>query len=129
MRLIITYDAAWEARLDGVTKAFSLSGYRNLFDSRNYGEGLRGIAVILMCRDPNLKFKQRIRFVKKNKTLYMDIMLDLDQMRQANDDVRKKIVAERLADEVPTILCKYSIPDFDEARFVKDMKAWLKKIG
>ena len=52
-------------------------------------------------------------------------MLNFDQMRQAEHEFRKRIVAERLAQEVPGILRKYSIPDFDEARFVEDLKSWL----
>ena len=52
-------------------------------------------------------------------------MLDLEEMRQADQQIRKKIVAERLADEVPDVLRKYSISDFDKVRFIEDFKSWL----
>ncbi len=78
-----------------------------------------------MCREPSLSFKQRIHFAKKERTLFLDIMLDLNQMQRADDNIRRKTVIERLAEEVPLILDKYTIPDFDKARFVGDMKSWL----
>jgi hypothetical protein len=105
------------------------TGYHSLFEEREYGEGLHGIVVGFICRDPKLNFKRRVRFAKKEKMLYMDIMLDLDQMRKINHDARKRIVVERLADEVPSTLRKYSFPDFDEARFVADLKWCLNDIG
>ena len=80
-----------------------------------------------MCRHPERNFKQRIRFAKKEKTLFMDIMLDLEQMRQAEHKDRKRIIAERVVDEVPIVLRKQSIEDFDEARFVHDLNNWLLK--
>jgi hypothetical protein len=129
MRLNILCDVHWESRVDRTLRDLSSSGYRGLFDSRDYGQGLSGIAVVLMCRNPSLKFKRRVRFVRKEKTLHMDIMLDFDQMRKADDPLRTQMVADRLADEVPSVLRKYSFPDFDEARFVEDLKGWLKTIG
>ena len=56
-------------------------------------------------------------------------MLDLEEMRQADQQIRKKIVAERLADEVPDVLRKYSISDFDKVRFIEDFKSWLLEIN
>ena len=56
-------------------------------------------------------------------------MLDLDEMRQADQQVRKKYVAERLADEVPDVLRKYSISDFDKVRFIEDFKSWFLEIN
>lgn len=108
----------------------SLSGStRQHFLSKNYGAGLLGVVVVLMCQDANLNLKKRVSFAKKKKKVYLDIMLDLDQMRQAEHEIRKRIVIERLAEEVPTVLRKYSIPDFDETRFVEDLRQWLKEIG
>jgi hypothetical protein len=128
MILNILCDAHWESGLERVSKDLSSTGYRNAFEERDYGQGLVGVVVILMCRDPSLHFKRRIRFKKSEKMLYIDIMLNLDQMRQVEHMERKKIVVQRLADEVPAILRRYSIPDFDEVCFVEDLRNWLKGI-
>ena len=125
MRFNILSDAEWESKIRDGLKAISTSGYQRVFEERDYGTGLRGVIVVLMCRDPKLNFKQRIRFTKKEKKLYMDIMLDLNLMQHSEPAVRKKIVIQRLADEVPAILHKYAFPDFDEPRFVADLKEWL----
>ena len=113
-----------------------ISGPTRKHFERDYGPGVNGIGVVLMCRDPWLKFKRRIRFVKKDKkmpyfdkTLYMDIMLDFPQMRELSHEQRKAIILQRLGDEIPTILRKYAFKDFDEPRFVDDLKSWLKEIG
>ena len=129
MRISIVCDAHWEARLDRVLSAFSSSGYKSMFASRYYGNGLHGVSIVLMCREPSLTFKQRIRFARKEKRLYMDIMLDLDAFRQMGDDERRQNVVDRLGDEVPAILRKYSIADFDCGRFVSDFRCWLSTVS
>lgn len=128
MKLNLLSDTDWESRIDKVLDELSATGYRRLFESHNYGAGLAGIIVVFMCRDSSLHFKRRIRFVKREKMLYIDIMLNLDQMRQIEHLERKKIVARQLADELPTILRKYSIPNFEKVRFIEDLRNWLKDI-
>lgn len=129
MKLNILCDSDWESRVSSVLSQLSSSGYHRLFEERDYGIGLLGIVVVIMCRDPKLNFKRRVRFAKKEKHLYMDIMLNLDQMRQAEPNVRKRTIIDRLAEEVPIVLHRYAIPDFDDARFLADFKGWLKDIG
>ena len=129
MRVNFLSDAHWESRVGKVLDELSSTGYRGLFETRDYGKGLNGITVVFMCQDPSLNLKQRVNFAKKERKLYLDIMLSLDEMKQAAPDVRKRIVIERLADEVPAVLRKYSIEDFDEPRFVEDLKSWLASLG
>lgn len=124
MHLRITGDINAESGVAEVV--YEISGpAATYFKANNYGGGLLGLVVVLMCRDPEINFKRRIRFSKKDKKLYMDIMLNLEQLKNAVHEIRKKTIAERIADEVPIVLRKYSIPDFDEARFVEDLKTWL----
>jgi hypothetical protein len=102
---------------------------RQHFLSRDFGPGLRGLGVVLICQNSRLNLKRRVRFAKKEKKLYVDIMLDLDETRSASQEFRTRIVAERLAQEVPEIICKYSMPDFDRARFIEDFKSWIREIS
>ena len=78
-----------------------------------------------MCRDPERKFRRRTKFVRKEKTVFLDVMLDLAQMRQASREERRRIIRERLAEEVPAVIQGYGIGDFDHARFAEDLKKWL----
>jgi hypothetical protein len=127
MHVRVTSDANQESGV-GVL-VLEISGpTRKEFLHRTYGSGLSGLVVVLMCRDPDLNFKRRIRFSKKEKKLYMDVMLDLSQMMRADHAVRKRIITDQLATEVPAILRKYAFDDFDEARFVDDWKNWLREI-
>jgi hypothetical protein len=128
MRLNIVADADWESRLDRVFKSLSSSRYKAFFESKDYGIGLQGIGIVLMCRDPSLQFKQRIRFVKKDKQLYLDVMLDLNALRQMEDDERMQTVVSRLRDEVPAVLGKYSFHEFDCKGFLADFTRWLNTL-
>jgi len=98
---------------------------RQYFLARDYGEGLLGVVVVLMCRDPQLKFKQRIRLSKKEKKLYMDIMLESEEMTQLSTDSRRRAISERITTEVPQILARYAPPRFDSKRFVADLTEWM----
>ncbi len=66
-----------------------------------------------------------MRFSKKERKLYLDIMLDLNQMRASDKVSRKQFIAERILEEVPAALRKYKVSKFDDSRFIEDMKNWL----
>lgn len=127
MRLMVTSDANSESGVGQVIDEIC-GPTLQYFAPKKYGDGLASLGVVLMCRDPELHFKRRIRFSRKEKTVYMDVMLDLAQMRQATHEVRKQIICERLFEEIPAVVRKYSIKDFDDALFEQDLKAWLSEI-
>ena len=82
-----------------------------------------------MCRDPRLNFKQRIRMDRKELILYMDLMLSSPEMAAATKAKRQHMLAEKLYNEVPQIVRKYKLKDFDTERFVSDLQGWLKGTG
>lgn len=100
--------------------------FEDYFGNRFYDDSGIEMFVVLMCRDPIWNFKQRIRFVKKENCLYMDIMLDLDVMSRADSVTRKRIVGEKIANEVPQIVAKYKFRDFDLKRFSSDLRVWFE---
>ena len=129
MRFNILSDTHWESKVDQVLDELSGSGYRRNFEEKDYGPGMVGLTVVFMCQNPELNLKRRVKFAKKEKKLYLDIMLDLHNMRAANPELRKKIVAERLLNEVPPIISKYKIDQFDSPRFISDFKEWILRTG
>jgi hypothetical protein len=129
MRMNLLCDAHWESKVDKVLSDLSTAGYRDLFQARDYGPGLKGITVVFMCREPSLNFKQRIRFEKSEKKLYVDIMLDLNEMRASQPDDRMKTIINKLGEEIPSILRKRSIAGFDEPRFVEDLRNWIQTLN
>lgn len=60
-RFNILADFYWEVHIDKVLDLLSDTGYRKYFSEQDYGTSLDGITVVLMCQDPNLNLKQRIR--------------------------------------------------------------------
>jgi hypothetical protein len=125
MKFFITYDADITSGLSeityGMTKA--LGSY---FADRFYEDSGIEMAVILMCRRPVRDFKQRIRFVKKENCLYMDIILDLDVMNRTDEPTRKRIVGEKIVNEVPQIVARKKFKDFDLSRFARDLREWFE---
>src|SRR4030095_12577886 len=128
MHLRITSDANAESGVGRVVNEMS-GPTRRHFVPKDYGVGLLGIAVVLMCRNPELNFRRRLRFARKEKTVFMDVMLAVEQRRQADHERRKRIVIERLLDEIPAVLRDYAIRDFDEVRFGQDLKSWFAGTG
>jgi hypothetical protein len=129
MNLFITADHNVESGLTQVIVDIYRAGYDKFFEVKNYGGGLSGIGIVLTCRNPALHFKRRIRFSKKNKRLSMDVMLDLDEMKSLTHEERRQLVVKRLAKEVPEIVTKYQIPDFNVDQFINDLTMWLDKLG
>jgi hypothetical protein len=129
MRFFITYDADIPAGLDDVLNPLVDLGFKKYFAEKYYEDSGIEMAVVLMCRDPRWNFKQRIRFVKKDNCLYMDIMLDYEHMTTTDTAGRKRYVAEKLVNEVPQIIAKYKFRDFDLKRFSSDLSHWFKDRG
>ena len=123
MRFIITGDTDSISGLGPLI--YGVSGpARKHFVARDYGTGLLGVVVVLMCQDPNLKLKQRVRFAKTERKLYLDVMLGLEQMRRLDPKDRKQVVGERMLDEIRIFLKKYSFPEFDAERFLDELENW-----
>jgi hypothetical protein len=128
MRLNILCDADSEAKVDKVLHYLSGIEYRRFFEERNYGNTIVGVTLVLMCQDSQLKLKQRIRFSKKEKKLYIDLMLDLLQFKQIDQVQRNKIVTDKIINQVPSIIAKYKFADFELTQFESDLKKIFKQI-
>ncbi|MEI6564681.1 MAG: hypothetical protein WCO42_10300 [bacterium] len=95
------------------------------FSPLDYGTGAPDIAVILMCQDSGLNLKRRVRLSKKDKTLYLDVMLDLQTMKSVQPEARRQFVFKKIHDDVTEVIARYGLPNFDSGRFLKDLKSWL----
>ena len=128
MHFRITFDIDAESGLDPIV--FAISGpARKHFISKDYGNGLQGIVIVLTCRDPERNFEQRIKFSKKDKILYTDIMLNLLEMRAFTDQERFRTVVYSIVSELPGIIEKQKINSFDGPRFCADFKEWIDQEG
>ena len=104
-------------------------GFTKYFQDLNYGEDLNGVAIICICQNPELNLKQRIRYSKKEKFLYMDLMFDLPFMIESNVYNRQKNIESKIVEEVPKVISKYKFKNFDADTFKKDMIEWFQKNG
>lgn len=128
MKLGITYDADARAKLDEVIFGVN-DEFEKYFGDRFYDDSALEIFLVLMCRNPHHSFNQRIKFSKKDNCLYLDIMLDLNEMGWADPTSRRRIVGEKIATEVPQIVARYKFKGFDLKRFSSDLRAWFEQTG
>jgi hypothetical protein len=122
MKFGITSDSNHETKIgDQVTHQFPSREIEDWFHFKNYGNDLVDIFIVLMCRNPEYNFKQRIRMDRKDKALYIDLMLDYDYfVSDITQDDRIKVVANKMINEIPPIIKKYKLKDFDLDLFMKD---------
>ncbi|MDR7212732.1 hypothetical protein [Flavobacterium piscis] len=128
MKFGISADIDWESGVREVLGLIPQREFKDFFYTKNYGIDLNDIFIVLMCRDSEYNFKQRIRYVKKERALYMDIMLDSDLFAKITQEERNKIVFEKLIKEVPEIIAKYKFKDFDLERFKEDWTELINSI-
>jgi hypothetical protein len=128
MHFRITADSNQESGVGDVVTDIS-GPTRQHFVPRDYGSGLPRIGVVLMCRDPHLDFKRRVRFSKKDQTLYMDVMLHLPDMIPLTHGERRRAIMQRLEQEIPEVLTKYAFRDFDQPRFESDLHDWFTSVA
>lgn len=80
-----------------------------------------------MCRDPELKWKRRKRFSKKDNLLSLDIMLDYHQMMNSDEWTRNRRIAQQIVKELPAVIATYKFTDFDSRQFQEDLISYFEK--
>ena len=130
MRFGIVSDASYEAKISQVTGAFHARELEDWLHFKNYGGDIVDIGIVLMCRNPEYNFKQRIRMDRKNKILSIDLMLDYYYFTSdITPEDRISVVAKKIMEEIPPIVKKYKLKDFDLDLFMEDINGHLKKTG
>lgn len=125
MKFFVTSDANWESKIDKVLDGLVDCGIMSRFEERGYWGGLNGIAVVLVCRDPGLSFKRRVRFSKKERVIYLDIIFDLNEVISMTHPQRMALAIRKLREDVSAIVSKFPIEGFDLAAFTSDFESWL----
>jgi hypothetical protein len=116
LRVSVLADMNWESKIDHALKVLELT---KSFDERNhdYGASLAKLCVIFMCRDPDLAFKQRIRYQKADRIFSRDIMLSLPEVVVMSHPQRRRLLADCLLEQVPECLRRYRFAEFDYRKF------------
>lgn len=126
MKLNILSDANAESRVAESLHTLPVLALRKHVAERDYGTGLSCLLIGVICRNPELKFKRRIRFEKKDKTLSMDIMFSLPEMIALDDNGRKQVIMQRLVADVRAVISKYALGDFDAEQLLSDFEERLR---
>jgi hypothetical protein len=119
----LTGEIDWETKVDkGI---FFLSDISRFFEVKDYGDDLSSVCIVIVCRSPDLIFKQRKRYSKKDKTFYLDIMLDYEEMVSCKDDLlRAKIIYAQIRSILFSKLAEYKFKNLDLLAFKTDFIAY-----
>jgi hypothetical protein len=117
MKVSVTSDSSWEAKVDHAMRPLD---FESVFEEKDYGSDLAHLGIVVICRSPDLGFKQRVRYNAKDRVLYLDVMLDLRQFVLASHAERRCVLAEALMADVPRVIEKRKFKEFDLIRFKAD---------
>ena len=123
MEVFVTLDSDWESGISINLASVLWEPLAQFFESKSYGEGVKKVAIILTCRPSYLNFKVRKRFEKATKTLYYDVMLNFEAVKEMPVPEKKKAVHQVLQDSIELVMgYKKKIMDFDFDTFRRDWK-------
>ncbi|WP_151811434.1 hypothetical protein [Acinetobacter bereziniae] len=105
------------------------NGFNKYITSENYGSDLNGVVIILVCRKPEIILKKRLRLSKKEKMLYMDIMLDYDLFKNMEFEQRVTQICKTLLVELSQVLKKYKFEDFKSDKLIINLENWFLNYG
>lgn len=123
MKFSVSSDANWETRTDRISR--ELSKRNEFFADKPYGAGVAVLGLVLMCRDPDLDFRQRITYKQKRAELYVDIMLDYETMVSAPMIERLTHVVIQIKAQMRAVLFDKKLRDFNKEGFLSDLDFWL----
>ncbi|MFT3669658.1 MAG: hypothetical protein QM795_14020 [Pseudoxanthomonas sp.] len=120
MDVRLAADCNWEAKLDHAMRTLALAP---VFESKDYGSDLDSLCIVVMCRCEDLNFTQRIRYARKERALYVDVMLRLSDFVVASHAERRHMLAYALKHDVVEVLQKRRFRQFDVSAFASDFTA------
>ncbi|MGO1070815.1 hypothetical protein [Lysobacter sp. CA199] len=123
MKFFLTMYSNWAAKIDHALRP--VERLEEFFQNRHYGEGLKDIRVMLMCCDAQTASSQRHRYHKDRAALSMDVMLDLDRFIAATHAQRRQWIYDAMLEEIPRIIRKKKLKDFDLDAFQADLRTRL----
>lgn len=126
MKLSFTADCNWEAKVGRIKSHYV--EHATEFADKKYGEEVVSVALLFMCRDPELGFSRRVQFRRKKAEFYTDVMLDLPTIVPLSMKEKMRYVSRELLEQLSEQLNKVKFRDFDTARFIGDLDIWLRDI-
>lgn len=66
-RLLLTTDSDIETGVGDASMIIASNDFYKFMEGQKYGRDIKHLGILFICRDPELKFKQRIKYIKKTK--------------------------------------------------------------
>ncbi|HET6983762.1 MAG TPA: hypothetical protein VFI53_16580 [Myxococcaceae bacterium] len=138
MRVFVTSDSAAGTGV-GEASGSICEKMEKEFKPKTFGPGLSEVVIVLMCRDPEYGFKQRVRHSRAERILYLDVMLDWDEMLRAGPKRRmagtrdafalRSAVLDAMKRTVREVFARRRVSDFDVPGFLGEFDAVCDRLG
>ena len=128
MKISNSWDIYEDSEINPLLYEIEIDKY---FADKNYGNNDVKIFFVINCLLAHIK-ERRPRYVTKDKTLYLDIMLDYNKVKQASLDQKKIMIANDVI-RMFDVLDKYKKLNLNKDLMQEDAKkhfiqlGWLKK--
>jgi len=80
-----------------------------------------------MCRNPELKFRQRRKWSKDESKFATDIMLPYQEMVDGDERARVSLTAQALLSQLPKMMRAKNVENFDVDAFEQDLRTTIKR--
>jgi hypothetical protein len=102
---------------------------QNHFREKNYGNGLKNIAIGIICVGPEFDFffKEQKKYMKNKKILEYDVKLDHKKFKESNEIEIRNMVKDNILSSLH-ILEDLKISDFDCEAFKADLKTFFQNM-
>ncbi len=122
----VTSDTNAETGVAEARQKLMSEEFYKFINNNDYGESVACLAIIFMCRSPELDFKRRLRFSKKDKILFFDIMLDYYKFVNFTQEQRISELCEQLLSEITFVVKKYRFENFNSDKLMSNLINWFE---
>jgi hypothetical protein len=113
----------------GALEAFYqfLEPLEKYFEKKKYGVRFPSIYIVYVCLNPEVNFKKRLRYGKKDHLLSFDIILEPSELKLMTQDERVRLIIKKTISELVIALEKYEKKlGFEKEELVADFIAFCK---
>lgn len=104
----------------------------SFFKEKNYGNRVTKVNIMAICVSKGFEPFCVVRppkVLKKEPTFVYELKLDFDEMFNADEQQRKKILVLSILETSKEILTQKTIKGFEKEKFLEDLESYFKEQG
>lgn len=128
MKMFITSDADAQSGIGELVDTVSGPCWRH-FQRFDFGDEVAGICVVLVCQPLSIGLKPRVSYSKKERQLYLDVMIDPAEVKRMPLSDFRHMLFDRITNNISTVLAKYRLKEFRSNDFIEALRSWFSEMN